>query len=147
MKNLFYLMFIVMIIAGCNGIPSSQSDSVGQPEGKVIVDHEGYPMMIGEFEWKDDDFEARKISPSDTYGLAEEFETLTVEKGDKIKIKIDQNPSSIIVYQENENGTIDNFEIQNNEITLPTEKGYYIYEVVAKWNEGKSTYVFDLNIE
>ncbi|WP_374965259.1 hypothetical protein [Lysinibacillus sp. RS5] len=147
MKNLFYLMFIVMIIAGCNGIPSSHSDSFGNPVGRVIVDDEGYMMQIGDFELKDDDVTIRSLNSPDKYGLAEEFETLTVEKGDKIRIEIDQNPPSIIVNQENEDGTIDNIEIQNNEITLPTEKGYYIYEVIAKLNEGKSTFVFDLNIE
>lgn len=137
---------MVIFVAGCNGGPSSE-----QPLGKVIVDSRNYTMMIDEFQWIEDDFESRKISPSNKIDLAEKFETLDVKKGDKIKIKIDQKPSSIIINQENEDGTIDVVEINDYEITLPSEEGYYIYEIIAKWDNGKAkanaTFVFDVNIE
>lgn len=141
-------MFIVIIIAGCNGIfqPSSSTDYV-QAQGKVIVGNQEYSMMIGEFEWKEKDFEARKISDSNLYDLAEDFHTLEAEKDDKLNIEIEQNPSSIIVNQWNEDGTSETVELKDNEITLPSEEGYYIYEVMASWNQGEITYIFDINIK
>ena len=142
MNKIFSLILMVIFVAGCNGGPSFE-----QPLGKVIVDNRNYTMMIGEFEWIEDDFESRKISQSNKIDLAEKFETLDVKKGDRIKIQIDQNPSSIIVNQENEDGTIDVVEINDYEITLPSEEGYYIYEIIAKWDNGKGTFVFDVNIE
>ncbi|MFB5089455.1 hypothetical protein PGC35_20095 [Psychrobacillus sp. PGGUH221] len=104
-------------------------------------------MRIGDFERKDGNFEARKISETNIYDLADRFNTVEDEKGDKIKIEIEQNPSSIIVEQWNEDGTIVAVELIGNEITLPSKEGYYIYEVIVEWNEGKINYVFDINIK
>ncbi|QFF99000.1 hypothetical protein PB01_09235 [Psychrobacillus glaciei] len=148
MKKIIVLMFFVINIAGCNGIPMpSNSTNYVQAQGNVIVKDQNYPMIIGDFEWKENDFETRKISESNIYDLADEFNTLEVEKNEKLKIEIEQNPSSIIVNQWNEDGTIVTFERKGNEIILPSEVGYYIYEVLAEWNEGRITYIFDINIK
>lgn len=139
-----FLIIISIIIAGCNGMPSSKTFK--QAQGKVNVDDKVYTMRIGDFEWKEDDFEAKKISSTDINELADQFKTLEVEEGDKLKIEIEQNPTSIIVNQWNENGTREDVEFESNEITIPSENGYYIYEVIAEWNEGKISYIFDIYI-
>ncbi len=125
-------------------MPSSKTFK--QAQGKVNVDDKVYTMRIGDFEWKEDDFEAKKISSTDINELADQFKTLEVEEGDKLKIEIEQNPTSIIVNQWNENGTREDVEFESNEITIPSENGYYIYEVIAEWNEGKISYIFDIYI-
>ncbi|WP_342601038.1 hypothetical protein MHB48_08520 [Psychrobacillus sp. FSL H8-0483] len=142
----FFLLLIVIFIAGCNGIPQTSTDYV-QAQGKVIVGNQDYSMMIDEFVWKEKDFETRKLNDSNIYDLADEFNTLEVEKDDKLKIEVEQNPSSIIVNQWNEDGTSQTVELNENEITLPSKEGNYIYEVMAEWSEGKISYVFDINIE
>lgn len=148
MKKIVFLMLIVIYITGCNGIPQPSTSSVYvQPQGKVIAGNKHYTMMIGNFEWKEEDFEAKKISDSNIYDLADQFNTIEVEKENKLNIEIEQNPSSIMVNQWNEDGTIVATELIGNEITLPLEAGYYIYEVIVEWNEGKITYVFDINIK
>ena len=146
MKKIILLMLIVIFIAGCNGIPQPSTDYV-QAQGKVIVGNQDYSMMIDEFVWKEKDFETRKLNDSNIYDLADEFNTLEVEKDDKLKIEVEQNPSSIIVNQWNEDGTSQTVELKENEITLPSKEGNYIYEVMAEWNEGKISYVFDINIK
>ena len=83
MKKIFFLVLMLVTVAGCNLI--SSSDSFEQPQGKVIVDNKDYTMTIGSFKWKEDDFEARKISSSDIKSLANEFETLDVKEGEKLK--------------------------------------------------------------
>lgn len=148
MKKIILLILIIITIAGCNGIPMpSNSNDYVQAQGKVIVGNQDYSMLIGEFEWKEKDFEARNISESNIYDLADEFNTIEVDKNEKLKIEIEQNPTSIIVDQWNEDGTVDTVVSQGNEITLPSEVGYYIYEVIAEWNEGRITYIFDINIQ
>lgn len=148
MKKIFFLVLMLVTVVGCNLI--SSSDSFEQPQGKVIVDNKDYTMTIGSFKWKEDDFEARKISSSDIKSLANEFETLDVKEGEKLKIQIEQNPSSITVNQKNEDGTSKSVGIQDNQIILPSEKGYYIYEITAKWNKGeikgRLNYIFDVKI-
>jgi len=145
MKRTIFLMVIVCILVGCNGITSN--NTYKQAEGKVIVDNQDYTMMIGEFEWVDTDVEFRKIRSSDINDLAVGFNTLQVEKGGKLKIEIEENPSSIILNQWNEDERSEVVELIDNEIILPLEEGYYIYEVVVEWNKGKATYVFDVNIK
>lgn len=147
MRKIVFLM-LMLILAGCNGIPTTLTPTqYNQAQGKVIVGEQEYAMIIGEFEWKEKNFETRKLSHSNIYDLADQFETLEVAKGDTIKIEIEQNPSSIIINQEKEDGTQEEVEMKENEITLPTEEGYYIYTVNVKWNEGKITYIFDINIK
>ncbi|MCM3636211.1 hypothetical protein M3152_00660 [Sporosarcina luteola] len=145
MKKILLSMLIVLTIVGCNGIPSS--NTFNQAQGKVIVDNQEYTMVIGEFEWLESDSEFRKISSSDINDLAEEFDTLQAEKNNKLIVEIEQNPTSIIVNQWNEDDTSTAVELKDNEITLPLKKGYYIYEVIVEWNNGKATYFFDVNIK
>lgn len=145
MKRILSLMLIVTILTGCNGIPAR--GTFEQPEGKVTLDNDDYVMIIGDFGWKDSDFEANKISTSDKYELASEFNTLEGDKGDKLKLEIDQDPTSIIVNQWNTDSTSDATEVKDNEINLPSEAGYYIYEVIVEWSQGKATYYFDIDIK
>lgn len=70
-----------------------------------------------------------------------------MEKGTKLKIEIDESPLSLEINEESEDGAVKSIDIRENEITLPTNEGHYIYEVKAKWNEGNITYVFDVNIK
>ncbi|TQR16465.1 hypothetical protein [Psychrobacillus vulpis] len=146
MTKVIFLMLIVINIAGCIPGPSNATN-YSQAQGNVIVGNKDYSMMINDFEWKEANFQARKINESGIYDFANEFDTLAVEKDDKLKIEIEQNPSSIIVDQWNEDGTIVAVEPISNEITLPSEEGYYIYEVIAEWDEGRITYIFDINIK
>ncbi|MEI4770946.1 hypothetical protein WAX74_15090 [Psychrobacillus sp. FJAT-51614] len=120
MKKLIFSMIIVMNIAGCIPEPSNTT-TYSQAQGKVIVENKDYSMRIKDFEWKEADFKTRKISESSVYELADQFNTLEVKKGDKLKIEIEQNPSSIIVDQWKEDGTIVAVESKGNEISLPTE--------------------------
>ncbi len=148
MKKLILLVFVFINLVGCNqvNLPSADPGYV-QAQGKITVNKEEYLMLISEFEWKEPDFEAKKIGGPDLYSLAENFETMDVEKDEKLNIEIEQNPASINVVQWNEDGTSETIKLNENQITLPKEEGYYVYEVKAKWNEGEITYIFDINLK
>ncbi len=47
----------------------------------------------------------------------------------------------------NEDDTIERIEMKDNEIILPSEEGYYIYELNATWDKGKITFLFDVNVK
>ncbi|SDN07572.1 hypothetical protein SAMN05518871_103220 [Psychrobacillus sp. OK028] len=145
MKKIVLVMLIVFLISACNSV-SLKNNHYNQPLGKVILDHQEYTMIIGDYEWKERDFEARKISISDKYELAGEFSTLDVKKGENLKIEIEQYPYSIIINRWNEDGTSDKVELIDDEVRIPSKEGYYVYEIIAEWKQGKSTYVFDMNI-
>lgn len=142
MKRIFFLMLVVIMLTGCNAAPTFI-----QPEGKVILDKSEYIMNIGEFKWKEHDFEASKIRTSDNYVLAGEFNTLEGDKGGKLTFEMDQNPTSLIVNKWNTDLTSDSIEVKDNKITLPSEGGYYIYEVNVEWPQGKAIYIFDVDVK
>lgn len=144
MKKVILIMLITIILTGCNGFTN---DATGNPEGKVIVDGERYTMMPGDLEWKEDNVEIRTTGSQNIYELAELFETLEVNQGDTVKFEIDKKPISTIVTKLNEDGTTDIVQLKGNEIMLPSESGYYIYELQTKWTEGNQTFVFDVYVQ
>lgn len=144
MKKIILPVLIGLILSGCNEL---SNDTISQPEGKVIVNGEQYVMMSTNYEWKENKMEIKQQGSRNIVELADDFETLESKKGDTLKLKIDTNPSSIVVSKLNENGTIDLVEMKDNEIILPLKEGYYIYELNATWDKGKQTFVFDVNVE
>ena len=144
MNKLILAILIVIILTGCN---KSLNDPITQPEGKVIVNGEQYTMIQSNYEWKENKVEIRALSSPDINELAELFDTIEVKKGNTLKFEIDKNPSSITVAKLNEDGTTDLVEMKDNEITMPSESGYYIYQLKTIWSEGKQTFVFDVNVE
>ena len=144
MSKLILSILIVIILTGCN---KSQNDSLSQPEGKVIMNGEQYTMILSDYEQEGDKVEISLKHSSNINDIAEIFDTLEVEKGTIFKVEIDKNPSSITVSKRNEDGTTDLVEMKDNEITMPSESGYYIYQLKTIWSEGKQTFVFDVSVE
>ncbi|WP_025783417.1 hypothetical protein [Sporosarcina sp. D27] len=145
MRRILHLMLIITILAGCTGMTSN--NTYKQAQGKVILNDQEYMMTVGDFEWKEEDFQFRKISNSEVDEQSEEFDTLQVEQGETLKIIIDQNPSSITLYQLSDDHSRTVVELNDNEMTLPRETGHYIYEVNVVWDQGRATYLFDVSIE
>jgi len=144
MNKLILSILIVIILTGCKKYPN---DTLSQPEGKVIVNGEQYTMILSDYEQKEDKVEFSSKHSSDINEIAELFDTLEVEKSTIFKFEIDKNPSSITVSKRNEDGTTDLVEVKDNEIMMPSESGYYIYQLKTIWSEGKQTFVFDVSIE
>ncbi|MFJ7730810.1 lipoprotein [Lysinibacillus sp. NPDC097231] len=144
MKKIILLILIVTLLSGCNGF---LNDIVSQPEGKVIVNGEQYTMIPSNFEWDEGDVKIKEMRPRDLNELADDFETIDVEKKDILDLEIEKNPYSITITKQNEDGTIDNVEINDFKITMPSKEGYYIYKLNVTWDKGKETFVFDVNVK
>jgi len=144
MNKIILSILIVVILAGCNGFTTG---AVGLPEGKVIMDGEQYTMITGNSEWKEDNIEISSKSSPDINELAELFETLEIDKDDTLKLEIGKNPSSNMVIKLNEDGTADKVEMKDSEILIPSESGYFIYQLITIWPNGKATFVFDVNVK
>ena len=146
MSKLILSILIVIILTGCN---KSQNDPLSQLEGKVIVNGEQYTMILSDYEQKEDkgEFSISVKNSSDINEIVDLFDTIEVEKGAILKFEIEKNPSSITVVKLNEDGTTDLVEMKDNEITMPSESGYYIYQLKTIWSEGKQTFVFDVSVE
>ena len=147
MRNFVLLIFFVCLMAGCSGIPKNiTASTVSQPQGIVVMESKEYPLVINQFKWKEGNSETKKLGGPSVYELAETFETIEAEKGAILKLQLEKNPYSIEIKQEDEKGSISEVQLTENEITLPLEKGYFIYEITAEWNEGTVSYIFDVNV-
>lgn len=143
MDRLLLFVLIVVVLTGCT---KSSNDPLRQLEGKMSVNGKQYTMVLSDYEQKEKALISVKHS-SDLHEIAEIFDTLDVEKGAKITFEMDTNPSSITVAQMNEDGTTDLVEMKDKEMTIPSESGYYIYELKTIGSEGKQTFVFDVNVK
>ncbi|MFJ7648474.1 hypothetical protein ACIQ1H_13005 [Lysinibacillus sp. NPDC097279] len=144
MNKVIIPILIVILMTGCNVFPKSVFK---QPVGQVILDGEQYNMLPSKFEWKEDDVEMRLKGSPDINEIADNFETLDVKKGEILKFNIEQSPIAITATKMNEDGTIENVEIKEDKITMPSKEGYYIYELNALWNNGKESFIFDVHVE
>ena len=75
------------ILNGCNGFPNG---TLSQPEGKVILNGEQYTMIPTDYEWEEDNVKITDMSSRDIEELADDFETLEVEKGDILNFEIEK---------------------------------------------------------
>ncbi|MET4559617.1 hypothetical protein ABIA69_000760 [Lysinibacillus parviboronicapiens] len=144
MKKIILSILIITLLSGCNGFPNG---TVSQPEGKVIVNGEQYTMISSNFEWDEGDVKITEMRSRDLNELADDFETIDVEKKDILNFEIEKNPSFITITKQNEDGTIDNVEMNDYKITMPSKEGYYIYELKVTWGKGKEIFVFDVNVK
>ena len=150
MNKLILSTLIVVMLTGCN---KSLNDPFSQLRGKVIVNGEQYTMILSDYDYdydyepKEDQVQFVSKHSSDINEIAAIFDTLKVEKNTLVKFDINSNPSSITVIKLNEDGTTDLVETKDNESTMPSESGYYIYELITIGSEGQQTFVFDVSVE
>lgn len=144
MKKIVLPFLVSLVLVGCNG--KSDDNDMIEPQGLINANDERYVMVASNYEWKDNNMEVKHLGTHDRVKLADKFETLEAEKGDTLKFEIDKNPPSVEVIKVNEDDTIESVENKDNEIVLPSKEGYYIYEINAKWDKGKITFLFDVNV-
>ncbi|WP_431026720.1 hypothetical protein [Lysinibacillus sp. LZ02] len=143
MKKISSIILASLVLVGCNQAIVS---NVPHAEGKVILEDNEYRMELGEYEWDEEKVEAKRVDEVSVEEIAEKFDTLDVMKDSTVKIDVGENPSTISVNQWNVDKSVENVEVTNSEITLPSTAGYYIYEIIAEWDQGRITYVFDVNV-
>lgn len=139
--SIFTLSFL--FLTGCN---NSNQDTISQPNGKIILDEKEYLMIQNDFKWKENDIEINDVSSRGLDELADEFETLRVEKGEMLNFEIENMPTTIDVTQYNEDQSKHIIEMKEEQIIMPNEEGYYIYEINVTWESGMGTYVFDVEV-
>ena len=144
MNKLMLSILIVIMLTGCN---KSLNDPFNQLRGKVIVNGEHHTMILSDYEPKESQVQFISKHSSNINEIASLFDTLKVEKNTLFKFDINSNPSSIAVTKLNEDDKTDLVETKENEITMPSESGYYIYQLTTIGAEGQQTFIFDVSVE
>jgi hypothetical protein len=139
------MISLSLTLVGC-GLQNASKQNQTPVSGKIIVDKSEYEMMGGQYEWDGVKTKIKRIDTVSPIEIAKGFDTLILEKNKKVEVVIEDNPN-ITVYQWNEDGESKEVFLTENQITVPSKSGYFIYEVVGKWSDGKASYIFDVEIK
>jgi len=153
---------VSLCLIGCTYFSNNEGEGMsGFPpvmKGYVTIFDKQYKMNDGGYEWERKKGLSGQVVQSDhasPFDMASNIEPIYVSPEEKINITIDGQPN-ISVYFVNSMGREKEVEVKSWEIIAPSEKGQYIYEVVAewsngpdpdKWTRGKVSYVFVVYVE
>lgn len=152
-KHLFFaIVFFSFWLTGCaNGsdeVEVNQNDFPPSMLGFVNVNGKEYEMKAGNYSWerkKGLETEVVVTDAASPYQIGKEFSAISLEPNTNINIEIEENPK-LSVYLWNENGRGEEIILKNNQFTAPTNKGEYIYEVLAEWSNGEVSYTFVVEV-
>lgn len=111
--------------------------------GFIKVGEISFGMSKGGFQWKKDNSIVQTDAASPLQ-IAENFKPIEVDANSIVSVLIEQNPN-LNAYNWSTKENIPNME--KNQITMPGNKGKYIYEVTAKWSNGEVSYTFVVEIK
>jgi hypothetical protein len=113
---------------------------------KVIIKYEGktVPSNIGEHTWFDSDKGGNSILTERSYSVGQKTSSITATAGSSVEVTFSSKPKLMWVMQWiNEGAGVKSYETfgseKKYEVTLPKEKGEYIFEVVGVWDETQNT--------
>lgn len=148
------LIFSTLWIVGCS--IKIEKETVGPEKefppsmtGMINVNGIDYQLEEGGYKWeKHQGFETQVVqtdhaSPNQ---MAYDIKSILLKPNQKVDIKIEEDPD-ITVYLWNEKGREKEIKQESKKITVPSSKGKYIYEVLAKWTNGTVSYVFIVEVQ
>jgi Prokaryotic membrane lipoprotein lipid attachment site len=144
LKKYILLIVIALLLSGCS-IPNTVKEDQIPTSGKIVVGKKEYGMITGEYSYQGKGMKMKKINKKSARDFAKDFDNLSVKKDTIIEIVIEDNPS-LTVKEWKENGEITEVTISNNKITVPSQPGNYIYEVIGTWPRGEATFIFDVDV-
>ncbi|MFJ7953755.1 hypothetical protein ACIQZG_19820 [Lysinibacillus sp. NPDC096418] len=142
----------ILLIMGCSNNGETEEGEGEFPpsmDGLIIINGIEHQIEQGGYEWerkKGLNTEIVQTDHASPNQMAEHIKSIYVNPNEKIEIKIEGNPD-ITVYIWNEEGRVKEIIQEENQITAPSNKGKYIYEVLAKWANGTVSYTFILEIQ
>lgn len=114
------------------------------PTGFVKVNGIDYEMMKGGFRWE----KGNMVTQTDAAGptqIAAHFEAIKGGANSKVSIEVEQSPKlNVLLWEEEKTTTI---HLNENKLTVPENKGRYIYEVQAAWENGEVSYTFVVEVQ
>lgn len=85
-KNMFMIP-ILFILAGCSLLNNSTIDQIPLT-GKIVVDQSKYEIMAEEYIWVGKNGKIKRVDPDSPIESAKSFESISVDKKEKIGIYI-----------------------------------------------------------
>ena len=137
-KAIVLFVALALILVGCSDRP---------PVPKLTAGNIDIPVVMGSYSWKS----FAKHVVADAPGPADLLKGTTpvsVEPGAEVLVKFSPKPDKLIWSRWAGNETVEQVELDSNKLTLPEEKGVYIYSIRAVWGTYNSgMYAFIVKVE
>jgi hypothetical protein len=154
LKPLLLLLLIIFLLLGCSSTQEqvTEKNSINKslpPKITLIVDGKNVTSIRGGYSWSIDGKTEIADSPTPPE-LVKELEAVVVSSESKLRIGFDNKPSSIdltIWGNDVKTGKPLNQDLQDNVVSLPLNKGTYIYNIKATWKEGYANYAFKVEVQ
>lgn len=139
MKEFISVIVCLLTLVSCSGSKVEEDGSLDPPTitGYVQINELEYAMRSGGYSWEKKQGLRSTVVQTDHAGsvqLAQDYDEISVMPNDVIHIDVQKNPR-IQVYSWNDE-TPEEIKVNGNQITVPENKGQYIYEVIATWDDG-----------
>ncbi|MFS0781137.1 hypothetical protein [Bacillus sp. 1P06AnD] len=155
----FAIMLLFCLLSGCSHekmknnyekTPSSlphfifhQNDIPPSISAIVTAGNNQYEMARGNYTWTTQN-KTITTDAASPIQLAKTSTPILMEPGHTLEITIEQDPE-IEVYLWN--STQNHLLLEDyHQITVPLDKGHYIYEAIAKWANGEVSYTFVVEV-
>ncbi|WP_226577607.1 hypothetical protein [Halobacillus litoralis] len=147
MKSKYLVMsffLICMFVSGCSNYANGEP-----PELTVQVGEESISAVKGTYMWETEDLFSNKSVVADAmapHQIAEDIEIQIVKPGQTAAFTFSDNSSPEVnayIWEESRGNEL---KMDGNNVVLPSDKGKYIVEVMARWENGESSYTFVIEV-
>lgn len=148
-----FFLLLLLALAGCGqtGATDAAGNKIYPPDeqGYVVIDGEEKKLEKGNYSWevkKGSTTEVTRTDAASPNQIAENVKTILAPPDTEMSFKLVGDPT-IKVYLWNEQEREKEIELQEGKFRTPTEKGQYIYEVLAEWENGEISYTYVIELE
>lgn len=147
MKFLIKLMgifLLFMILAGCSSVSEP-------PDAIVKIKDKNLEVSKGTYQWETKGFFSTQAVIADAaapFQIAAGMKPEPVKPGEVAKIEFsDKSKPNVQIFLWESEMRGKELPLNKNQLTLPTEKGIYTFEVSASWTNGDCSYTFVVEIK
>ncbi|WP_447403063.1 hypothetical protein ACE1MS_22805 (plasmid) [Lysinibacillus sp. fkY74-1] len=136
--TLFILVFVLIIMLL----------NAGPPKPIVLSANNKITIVQGSYCWKKiiGTECVDKISPPEILDN-NKIVPFSVSPQSKIKINFKKQPEKVEVEKWMNNGESEKVIVEDNSISVPNEKGKYLYIISGRWDKGSSSYIFSVKVK
>lgn len=141
MRGFVYSILIALVLTGCG--------TSKPPVLNVQVDNKPVPAFLHGYSWDGGVFsKAFSVTPIGTpLEVAQKIKPIIVRPEQKLTLHFNSTPQSLQLTLWKNSETEISAITDNNTISMPKEKGIYVYQLISKWKDGMASYVFSVLVE
>lgn len=151
-RSILFLILIVFL-TGCGKTAGkgTEDNKLFPPDeqGFVVMNEKKYKMEKGNYYWevkKGSNTEVTQTDAASPNQIAQNVEAIPAPPDTEMSFKLVGDPT-ITAYLWNEQDREKEIELHDEKFRTPTEKGQYIYEVLAEWENGEISYTYVIELE